>query len=143
MNNTFVVLQGQRLRESTLLLPGKGVVEIVARTQRPVHILVVRRRFGKACVIVGDESRKEGVALRQGCRTCQPQSFDQAILQRLVSTFDAPFSRARVGADDVDVERVQGAAELGHPVTAKRAWMVDPEDPVLVAVEGDWLAPGL
>src|SRR5262249_49755545 len=49
----------------------------------------------------------------------------------------------RIGADDVDVERVQGAAELGHPVTAKRSWMVDPEDPMLVAVERNRLAPGL
>ena len=38
---------------------------------------------------------------------------------------------------------MQGAAELGHPVTAKRAWMVDPKDAVLVAVECDRLAPGL
>ena len=38
---------------------------------------------------------------------------------------------------------MQGAAKLGHPVTAKGAWMVDPEDPMLVAVERDRLAPGL
>ena len=37
----------------------------------------------------------------------------------------------------------RGAAKLGHPVTAKGAWMVDPEDPMLVAVERDRLAPGL
>ena len=43
----------------------------------------------------------------------------------------------------VDVERVQGAAKLGHPVTAKGARVVDPEDPMLVAVERDRLAPGL
>src|SRR5215467_1287497 len=34
-------------------------------------------------------------------------------------------------------------AKLGHPVTAKRTWMVDPENPMLVAVERDRLAPGL
>ena len=38
---------------------------------------------------------------------------------------------------------MQGAAKLGHPVTAKGAWMVDPKDPMLVAVERDRLAPGL
>ena len=38
---------------------------------------------------------------------------------------------------------MQGAAKLGHPVTAKRPRMVDPKDPVLVAVECDRLAPSL
>src|SRR6516164_248753 len=98
-------------------------------------------------------------AMKAGRRRCLPpgwphppaaipppsrgQALDQAILQRLVGALDPPFGRARIGANDVDVERVQGAAELGHPVTAKRAWMVDPKDAVLVAVECDRLAPGL
>jgi hypothetical protein len=51
-----------------LLLPGKHVLEIVARTQPAVQILVVRRRFGKARAIVSHEGREEGVAIRQGCR---------------------------------------------------------------------------
>src|SRR6516165_12572614 len=51
-----------------------------------------------------------------------------------VGAFDPTLGRARIGADDVDVERVQGAAKLSHPITAKRTWMVDPEDPILVAV---------
>ena len=81
--------------------------------------------------------------MRQGGRTRQPQFLDQPILQRLVRTLDPPLRRARIGADDIDIERVQGATKLGHPVTAKGAWMVDPEDPMLVAVERDRLAPGL
>ena len=40
-------------------------------------ILVVGRRFGKARVVVGDESREQGIAFRQGCRTRQPQFLDQ------------------------------------------------------------------
>src|ERR1700749_19509 len=38
---------------------------------------------------------------------------------------------------------MQCPAKLGHAIAAERAWMVDPEDPMLVAVEGDWLAPDL
>ena len=38
---------------------------------------------------------------------------------------------------------MQGAAKLGHPVTAKRTRMVDPKHPMLVAVKCDRLAPGL
>jgi hypothetical protein len=38
---------------------------------------------------------------------------------------------------------VQGASELGHPVTAKRPRVVDPKHSMLVAVERDRLAPSL
>src|ERR1700753_3884716 len=38
---------------------------------------------------------------------------------------------------------MQCSAKLGHAVTAKGTWMVDPEDPMLIAVERDRLAPGL
>src|SRR5205823_8092091 len=41
------------------------------------------------------------------------------------------------------LERMQSPAKLGHAVTAECAWMVDPKDAMLVAVEGDRLAPGL
>jgi hypothetical protein len=68
----LVVLQGQRSRQSALLLPGERVVEIVARAQPPVQILAVRRRFGKARVVVGDEGREEGVTFSQGSSACQP-----------------------------------------------------------------------
>ena len=99
-----------------------------------MQILVIGRRFGTAHVIIGDERREEGVAFRQGCRPRQPQFLDQAVLQRLVGTLDPPFGRARIGADDVDVERVQDAAKLGYPVTTESAWMVDQEDPMLAAI---------
>jgi hypothetical protein len=35
---------------------------------------------------------------------------------------------------------VQRSAKLGHPVATERAWMVDPKDTVLVAVERDRFA---
>ena len=73
----------------------------------------------------------------------QPQFLDEAVLQRLVGALDPPFGRARIGADDIDVEGMQGAAKLGHPVTAKRTRMIDPKDAMLVAVKRDRLAPGL
>ena len=99
--------------------------------------------LGEARVVASDERREQGIALRQGGSAGQPQFLDQAILQRLVRTLDPPLRRARIGADDVDVQGVQCPAELGHAVTAQRARMVDPEHPMLVAVERDRLAPGL
>ena len=38
---------------------------------------------------------------------------------------------------------MQRTPELGHPIAADSALMVDAKDPVLVAVESDRLAPGL
>lgn len=58
----LVVLQGQRPRQGALLLPGEGVIEIVAGLQRPMQILVVRRRLGKMPAVAGDEGREQGVA---------------------------------------------------------------------------------
>jgi len=60
-----------------------------------------------------------------------------------VRTLDPAFRLARIGADDVDVERVERPAELGHAVTAQRARVVDAKHPVLVAIERHRLAPGL
>src|SRR6516162_1063334 len=37
----------------------------------------------------------------------------------LLARSTRPLAGLRIGADDVDVERVQGPAKLGHPVTAK------------------------
>ena len=84
-----------------------------------------------------------GVPGRQARGTGQPQFLDQPILQGLVRALDPAFGLARIGADDVDVERMQSPAKLGHPVAAQRPRMVDPEDAVLVAVERHRLAPGL
>src|SRR6266404_1084875 len=127
----LVVLQRQRLREGAFLFPGKRILQIVAGAQWAVQILAVRRQLGKAHIVVGGEPRQQGIALRQASCPGQPQLLDQPVLQGLVRALDPPLGRARIGADDVDVERVQSPAKLGHPVTAERPRMVDPEDAVL------------
>ena len=63
-------------------------------------------------------------------------------MQGLVRALDPALGLARIGADDVDVERIQRAPELGHAVAAKGARLIDPEDAVFVAVERNRLAPG-
>src|SRR5512132_2624568 len=98
--------------------------------------LFIRWRLGKARVVVGHERREEGVPFSQSARTGQPQLLDQPILQRLVRPLDPTLRLARIGADDVDVESVQRTPELGHPIAAKRASLVDTKHPMLVAVEG-------
>src|SRR6516162_3282092 len=60
--NHFVVLQCQRLGETALLLPGKSVLQIVTGAQRPVQVLLIRRRLGKARIVIGHERRQQGVS---------------------------------------------------------------------------------
>src|SRR5258708_37981997 len=65
-------------------------------------------------------------------------------LERLVHPLDAALRLRRVRADDVDVELGQGAAKLRDALgPTRRAIVVDPEDAVLVAVEGHRLAVAL
>ena len=72
--------------------------------------------------------------------THQSQLLDHSILQRAKRSFDTSLRLRAVGTDDVDVQRQQRAAELGHSVTAGSVLAVHPEDAVLVAVEHHRLA---
>ena len=56
---------------------------------------------------------------------------------------DPTLRLARIGTDDIDVQRMQRTAELGHTVAAQRPLIVDAENSVPVAVKGDRLAPRL
>src|SRR3954451_20355209 len=61
----------------------------------------------------------------------------------VAGTFDAALRLRSVGTDDIDVELVQGPAELGHAVTPGRPDLVHPERRVLIRVEYDRLAIAL
>src|SRR3954451_24562136 len=52
-------------------------------------------------------------------------------------------SPARIGADNLDIERVERTAELGHAVAADCPLVIDAKDAVLIAVEGHRFAPDL
>jgi hypothetical protein len=82
--NHLVVLQRQPLREGALLLPGKGVFQIISGMQWPVQILLIRRHLGKARVLVGHEAQEEGAPFSHGACPGKPQLLDQPVLQGLV-----------------------------------------------------------
>jgi hypothetical protein len=63
-------------------------------------------------------------------------------LQGAKRALDAALGGRRVGADDVNVELMQRPPELGHAVAAVRGGVADPEDGVLVGIEGDRAAMG-
>src|SRR5215217_5460569 len=87
--------------------------------------------------------KEEGVPLGQAGHAGEPQFLDQAVLQGFVRSLPPALRLARISADNLDVERVESTAELGHAVAADCPLVIDAEDAVLVAVEGDRLAPGL
>jgi hypothetical protein len=82
---------------------------------------------------------EQGVAGVDVVGAGQAQLLHQAVLQRLVGPLDAALGLGRVGAQDIDVELVQGPAELGHAAFGL-VGLVGAEDRMLVAVEGDGLA---
>src|SRR5260221_13169800 len=59
----------------------------------------------------------------------------QPSLQRSIGTLHTTLGLRGVGANAVDVQRVQSPAELGHAIAADRILPVDPEHAVLVGVE--------
>jgi hypothetical protein len=63
------------------------------------------------------------------------QPFHESVLQRAVGSLDAALGLAGVGAEDLDVELRQSAAERGHTLAALGVRPVDAEDGVLVRVK--------
>src|SRR5690349_6045253 len=99
-----------------------------------MQVLGVGWFLAEAGVVVGQEARQELVGGRDRADTLKAELLDQAILQGLVGTLDATLRLRRVGANDIDVERVQSPSELGQAVALDRTCGVDPEDAVLVAI---------
>src|SRR6202022_5156628 len=105
-----------------------------------MEVLGVVRLLAEAGVVIGQETRQQLVSGGDGADTLKTKLLDQAILQGLVGALAAGLRLGRVGAQNVDVERVQRAPELGHAVPLDRPGAIDPKDAVLVAVERDRLA---
>src|SRR2546422_6552853 len=70
------------------------------------------RRRGEAAIVVRHENREEGLGGGRGGETPQAQLLDEAILERAVGALDPALRLRAVGAETVDVEVAEGAAEL-------------------------------
>src|SRR3982750_1049035 len=108
-----VVLQREREGDLALHPPAEDQLQILVGPQGPVRVMVALRRPGEAGVEVGDEVPGELVGRLSGADLAQPQLLDQAVLERQVGALHPALGLARVGAQDVDVELEEGAAELG------------------------------
>ena len=100
-----------------------------------MRIVTIPRELSEAAVVVIDERRHQRVRRIDGRDPLEPQLLHESILQRQMRPFDASLGRRRVRTDPVDVEFVQGAAELRMAVATSRRLAVDPEDAGLVTVE--------
>src|ERR1700758_4387622 len=100
-----------------------------------MEVLGVVRLLAEAGVVIGQETRQQLVSGGDRADTLKAKLLDQAILQGFVGALDtAPCSSQgqalrlrRVGAQNVDVERVQRAPELGHAVTLDCPGAIDPK----------------
>ncbi|SEJ19929.1 hypothetical protein SAMN05192539_1007238 [Paraburkholderia diazotrophica] len=119
---------------------GQYLPEILVTVQRPMRVVIASRRFAETPV----EVRDEGGRIRIGCLpradATQPQLLDEAVLQRQVGALHASLRLARVRAERVDIELVQGPAELRDAVARRRRTVLHMEDTGLVAVERHRLA---
>jgi hypothetical protein len=96
----------REIRAFRYFRPGKSVSEVVLGRQRSMQVLGVSWYLPEAGVVVGQKARQELVGRRDRADTLKAKLLDQTILQGLVGTFDATLRLKRVGAKDIDVERV-------------------------------------
>src|ERR1700730_4245312 len=82
-----------------------------------MEVLGVVRPLAEAGVVIGQKTRQQLVSGGDRADTLKAKLLDQAILRSLFCALDGALGLRCVGAQNVDVERVQRAPELGHAVT--------------------------
>src|SRR5216110_2310559 len=90
----------------------KDLGEVLTREQGAMRIVGDPRWRGEAAIVVRHENREEGLGGGRGGETPQAQLLDEAILERAVGALDPALRLRAVGAETVDVEGAEGAAEL-------------------------------
>lgn len=106
--------------------------------QRAVGVVAASGLDGKSAVEILDELVDKGIRVYDGRDILQTQFFDQAILQGGYDPLDAPFGLRGVCADNLDLQSVHSAAELGHARAGERLGDIYLENAVFVAVESQW-----
>src|SRR5687767_15537820 len=104
---------------SPLLAPAEDHTQPLGwDVQRPVQVVGTSRSNGETGVEASNEARQERVAGLDAADPGHAQLLHQPVLPGAVDTFHPAFGLARARAQDLDGELGQGAAELGHALTA-------------------------
>ena len=128
-------LEGQVSGEGTGMVQAEDQRQLLFGVkQRPMGVGWILGRDGEAPVVGIEKLGQEGVGRFDVTDPPQAQFLDQTVLQGLVGPFHPALGLGRVGMDGLDVEGFEGPGELGQLAFVIR--MVDPEDAVLVGVEG-------
>src|SRR5213592_3993710 len=114
----LVVLKREILGDRAFLLPGKNIVENAIAGERTMTVCNLRRLLAETRIVVGHERRKERIRRRDRRNAREPQFLDQTVLQRAESPLHTALGLAGIGADDVDIERMQRPTKLGHAIAA-------------------------
>ena len=107
-----------------------------------MQVVRTARCLGEAGIVAVREAWQERVRSLHLADAGEPKLLHQPILQRSVRPLDTALGLAGVGAQDLDVQPVEGTTELGHAVTGLRVLFGDTEHRVLVGIERHGAAMG-
>ena len=136
----LVKLQGQVLGENACLLPGEETGGVVLRGERAMGVILASGLDCKAAIEIVHEFWQEGIACLPVRDATQTEFFGKAILEGLVDPLNPAFGLRGIGTDDLDIQCLHGPPKLGQGVRRAYRRLIDPENTMFVAVEGDWLA---
>ncbi len=136
----LVKLQGQVFGKRARFLPGEDAHKIFFGREGAMKIHRTSRRFCKAVVEILDKFWQVGIRLGQAGNPVQTQLFGQAILQGLDRTLDPSLGLGGIGTDDLNIQLLHSASELGQVAVDACGRHIDPKNAVFVAVEGNWFA---
>ena len=135
-----IIVQRQVLRHLAQFPPREDQIKVFIFSNGAVRVVAIPRHLAELCVVRGDERRHERVGGLDAGDALEPQLLDQAVLQRLVRSFDTTLGRRRIRADPVDIEFIERPAKLRVPGTCGGIFLVHPKYTGFVAVERQRLA---
>lgn len=122
---------------------GEDLVEVLGFQEGPVGVGWTGWFDGATAVVIGDVNvAEETVRFLDGRDGCQAELFDEPILMGEESPLDTPLGLWRMGANDLNVEVIHGAGELGDGGIIPKFFFnsglsVDLVDGIFIDVEGD------
>src|SRR5579863_479094 len=93
---------------------GQQLRQIVVSTQGPMRIVVAAWRLAETLIEISDEGGRIGIGCFPRADPAQAQLLDEPVLQSQVGTLHPSLGLARVRTERIDVQFVQGPAELRY-----------------------------
>lgn len=122
---------------------GEDLVEVLGFQEGPVGVGWTGWFDSATAVVIGDVNvAEETVGFLGGREACQAELFDEPILMGEEAPLDTPLGLRRMSANDLNVEVIHSAGELGDGGIVPKFFFnsglsVDLVDGIFIDVEGD------